>query len=105
MVAEKPEAAPAAGAIVAVGQARSAGSKLPAADLEGVKQLLTQTKAIGIILPQPDIRAIIDKTAQFVAKNGEQCCSAATAAAAAAALHPVVQHHVSMVASNDALMY
>jgi hypothetical protein len=74
MVAETPEAAPAAGAIVAVGQARSAGSKLPAADLEGVKQLLTQTKAIGIILPPPDIRAIIDKTAQFVAKNGEQCC-------------------------------
>lgn len=74
MVAETPEAAPAAGAIVAVGQARSAGSKLPAADLEGVKQLLTQTKAIGIILPPPDIRAIIDKTAQFVAKNGGQCC-------------------------------
>ncbi len=29
-----------------------------------------QTKAIGVILPPPDIRAIVDKTAQFVAKNG-----------------------------------
>eukprot|EP00879_Flechtneria_rotunda_P029385 GHRR01031787.1.p2 GENE.GHRR01031787.1~~GHRR01031787.1.p2 ORF type:complete len:112 (+),score=22.67 GHRR01031787.1:124-459(+) len=68
MVAEAP--APAGGAIVAVGQARSAAGALPTPDLEGVKQIITQTRAIGIILPPPDIRAIVDKTAQFVAKNG-----------------------------------
>jgi splicing factor 3A subunit 1 len=43
-----------------------------AADVEGIKKLATQTRAIGIIMPPPDIRAIVDKTAQFVAKNGEQ---------------------------------
>lgn len=60
-----------AGAIVAVGQAQSAsGSSLPAPDLDDIKALATQTKAIGVILPPPDIRAIVDKTAQFVAKNG-----------------------------------
>lgn len=71
MVAETPQQAPApAGAIVPVGQARSSTS-LPTPDLEGVKQIITQTRAIGIILPPPDIRAIIDKTSQFVAKNGK----------------------------------
>lgn len=40
------------GAIVAVGQAQTA---LPAA-------LVTQTHAIGVIVPPPDIRAIVDKT-------------------------------------------
>lgn len=79
MVAETPQQAPEpAGAIVAVGQARSSAG-LPTPDLEGVKQIITQTRAIGIILPPPDIRAIIDKTSQFVAKNGEHwqlqyCC-------------------------------
>lgn len=70
MVAETP--APAQeGAIVAVGQVKSAsGSGVNQADIEQVKKLLTQTKAIGVILPPPDIRAIVDKTAQFVAKNG-----------------------------------
>jgi len=69
MVAETPTQA---GAIVAVGQAKSAsGSAVSTADLEQVKKLLTQTKAIGVILPPPDIRAIVDKTAQFVAKNGK----------------------------------
>lgn len=58
-----------AGAIVAVGSVQSA-SALPAPDLSGIKQVVTQTKAIGIILPPPDIRAIVDKTAQFVARNG-----------------------------------
>ncbi|KAI7845146.1 hypothetical protein COHA_001191 [Chlorella ohadii] len=48
------------GAIVPVGVAKTA---LPEA-------LVTQTKAIGVILPPPDIRAIVDKTAQFVARNG-----------------------------------
>jgi hypothetical protein len=71
MVAEAPEAP--AGAIVAVGEAQDALAKraVSAADVEGIKKLLTQTKAIGVILPPPDIRAIVDKTAQFVAKNGE----------------------------------
>jgi splicing factor 3A subunit 1 len=65
------DAAANGGAIVAVGQAQSAASSgLPAANLEEIRQLATQTKAIGVILPPPDIRAIVDKTAQFVAKNG-----------------------------------
>ena len=71
MVAETPAPAQ-AGAIVAVGQAQSGSGSagVSKADLEEVKKLLTQTKAIGVILPPPDIRAIVDKTAQFVAKNG-----------------------------------
>ncbi|XP_010523414.1 PREDICTED: probable splicing factor 3A subunit 1 [Tarenaya hassleriana] len=32
----------------------------------------THTKTIGIIHPPPDIRNIVDKTAQFVAKNGPE---------------------------------
>lgn len=52
--------------LVAVG---SAGTYVPG-DLEAIKKLVTQTKAIGVILPPPDIRAIVDKTAQFVARNG-----------------------------------
>ncbi|KAM1833154.1 hypothetical protein ACFX13_023006 [Malus domestica] len=32
--------------------------------------VVTHTRAIGIIHPPPDIRNIVDKTAQFVAKNG-----------------------------------
>eukprot|EP00262_Sarcandra_glabra_P011582 TRINITY_DN2813_c0_g1_i3.p1 TRINITY_DN2813_c0_g1~~TRINITY_DN2813_c0_g1_i3.p1 ORF type:complete len:813 (-),score=224.65 TRINITY_DN2813_c0_g1_i3:483-2921(-) len=32
----------------------------------------THTKTIGIIHPPPDIRTIVDKTAQFVAKNGPE---------------------------------
>jgi hypothetical protein len=43
-------------------------SALPAPSLDGV--LETQTRQIGLIYPPPDIRAIADKTAQFVAKNG-----------------------------------
>jgi splicing factor 3A subunit 1 len=74
MVADTPEQPQGAGAIVPVGQAQSSASAyLPAADLEGIKQIATQTRAIGIIMPPPDIRAIVDKTAQFVAKNGT-CC-------------------------------
>lgn len=72
MVAETPAPAE-AGAIVAVGQVQKAsGSVVNQADIEQVKKLLTQTKAIGVILPPPDIRAIVDKTAQFVAKNGAE---------------------------------
>jgi splicing factor 3A subunit 1 len=52
--------------LVAVG---SVSSYVPG-DLEAIKKLVTQTKAIGVILPPPDIRAIVDKTASFVARNG-----------------------------------
>jgi hypothetical protein len=72
MVAEAPQQPQAAGELIAVGQAKSASAGLVAADVEGIRKLATQTKAIGIIMPPPDIRAIVDKTAQFVAKNGEQ---------------------------------
>ena len=34
--------------------------------------LETQTHAVGLITPPPDIRAIVDKTAQFVARNGPE---------------------------------
>ena len=54
-----------AGALVAVGEARSAlFSGGPGEGLD------THTRAIGVIAPPPDIRAIADKTAQFVARNG-----------------------------------
>ncbi|KIY94396.1 SF3A1 splicing factor 3a, subunit 1 [Monoraphidium neglectum] len=67
MVAEMPPAP--AGALVAVGSAQTADAAKGVHDLEAIKKLATQTKAIGVILPPPDIRAIVDKTAQFVAKN------------------------------------
>ncbi len=73
-------------AVVAVGEARTVGAGsdstaivaagevqtvLPSAEeLLAIKKLATHTKAIGIILPPPDIRAIVDKTATFVAKHG-----------------------------------
>lgn len=59
------------GAIVAVGAVQSATSHSDA-DLSAIKQIATQTKAIGVILPPPDIRAIVDKTANFVARNGKE---------------------------------
>jgi splicing factor 3A subunit 1 len=55
--------------LVAVGDVRT--HLPPAEELLAIKKLATQTKAIGIILPPPDIRAIIDKTSQFVAKHGQ----------------------------------
>ena len=52
------------GQLVAVGQARSALS-------HGVGQgMETHTHVVGVIVPPPDIRAIADKTAAFVARNG-----------------------------------
>jgi hypothetical protein len=54
-------------AIVAVGQVQSS---LPAPQLDVVE---TQTKAIGVIMPPHHIRQIVDKTAEFVAKNGMPC--------------------------------
>ena len=59
-------------AIVATGEVRTPAPSLPAPDLSDLKlKPATQTKAIGIIHPPPDIRAIVDKTAEFVARNGE----------------------------------
>ncbi|CAG9462809.1 unnamed protein product [Pedinophyceae sp. YPF-701] len=56
-----------AGAIVPAGPAQAS----PAAGKRPAQQVVrTQTKAVGLIQPPPDIRAILDKTAQFVAKNG-----------------------------------
>lgn len=55
------------GQIVAVGEARTV---LPTPDLSNIKAVETQTKAIGVIYPPPDIRAIVDKTADFVGRNG-----------------------------------
>jgi splicing factor 3A subunit 1 len=52
----------AAGALVAVSAARTA---LPAA-----APVETHTHTIGLIVPPPDIKAIADKTSQFVARNG-----------------------------------
>lgn len=57
------------GAMVAVGKVKNVS--LPAPDLSQVKSVDTHTKALGIISPPPDLRAIIDKSAAFVAKNGE----------------------------------
>ncbi|XP_077211833.1 putative splicing factor 3A subunit 1 [Tasmannia lanceolata] len=37
-----------------------------------VSTVATHTRTIGIIHPPPDIRTIVDKTAQFVAKNGPE---------------------------------
>lgn len=53
--------------IVAVGAVRDA---LPAPDLGKLQIVDSQTHTVGLIHPPPDIRAIVDKTAQFVAKNG-----------------------------------
>lgn len=45
-----------------------------AVNISGVTpiELETQTHAVGIIIPPPDIRAIVDKTASFVARNGPE---------------------------------
>lgn len=55
--------------MVAVGKVQDA---LPTPDLSSLNIVESQTHAVGLIHPPPDIRAIVDKTAQFVAKNGEQ---------------------------------
>lgn len=43
-----------------------------AAATRPVPSVATQTKTIGMIHPPPDIRSIVDKTAQFVARNGPE---------------------------------
>ena len=40
-------------------------------DLPKAPTVDSHTAALGIIQPPPDVRAIVDKTAQFVARNGE----------------------------------
>lgn len=55
---------------MAVGKVQDA---LPTPDLSSLNIVESQTHAVGLIHPPPDIRAIVDKTAQFVAKNGEAC--------------------------------
>ena len=40
--------------------------------LKPIELLHTQTRSVGVIIPPPDVRAIVDKTAQFVAKNGPE---------------------------------
>ena len=65
------QAMPAPGAIVPAGPVKNV---VPSPNLAAVK-VDTQTRAIGLIQPPPDIRAIVDKTAQFVAKNGMQALS------------------------------
>ncbi len=57
------------GAVVAQGEARDV---LPSPDLSNLRGTApaTHTKAVGVIYPPPDIRAIVDKTASFVARNG-----------------------------------
>ncbi|KAG9448518.1 hypothetical protein H6P81_008483 [Aristolochia fimbriata] len=51
-------------------------SEKPATDLKmensAPTSVATHTRTIGIIHPPPDIRNIVDKTAQFVAKNGPE---------------------------------
>ena len=48
------------GAMVAVSGVRDA-----------VQVVSSHTKAVGVITPPPEIRAIVDKTAQYVAKNSK----------------------------------
>uniref|UniRef100_A0A061QIM6 Splicing factor 3A subunit 1 n=1 Tax=Tetraselmis sp. GSL018 TaxID=582737 RepID=A0A061QIM6_9CHLO len=57
------------GAVVAQGEAKDA---LPKPDLTGLRAPETHTKVVGVIYPPPDIRAIVDKTASFVARNGTE---------------------------------
>lgn len=54
--------------VVAQGQAKSV---FPSNEEISVQSVATQTHAIGVIVPPPDIRAIADKTAQFVARSGK----------------------------------
>jgi splicing factor 3A subunit 1 len=40
-------------------------------DLFAEIEKASQGKVSGIIIPPPEIRAVVDKTAQFVARNGK----------------------------------
>ena len=50
--------------------------------MEDVEEV-SHGRVVGIIYPPPDIRAIVDKTAQFVGRNGRQFESKIAAQAAA----------------------
>ncbi|KAJ1409228.1 Ubiquitin-like domain superfamily [Sesbania bispinosa] len=47
-------------------------NKLNSASAPAPATVATHTRTIGIIHPPPDIRTIVDKTSQFVAKNGPE---------------------------------
>ena len=53
---------------------KDAGLEARSVNVEGGArvELETQTHVVGVITPPPDIRAIVDKTAQFVARNGPE---------------------------------
>jgi splicing factor 3A subunit 1 len=40
-------------------------------DIEKEAEKASQGKVTGVIIPPPEIRAVVDKTAQFVGKNGK----------------------------------
>ena len=64
MAKTHPSSSPGDGAALEpVGKARDVQHKV-------YREVDTQTHEIGVIVPPPDIKAIADKTAQFVAKNG-----------------------------------
>lgn len=50
------------------------GIKDRAVNVDGGRtiSLETQTHTVGVIIPPPDVRVIVDKTAQFVGKNGPE---------------------------------
>lgn len=62
---QPPAAGPSGGAIVAVGEVQSSAPTPAATDVVD-----THTKGVGLIVPPHAIRVIVDKTADFVAKNG-----------------------------------
>ncbi|QDZ19966.1 subunit 1 of splicing factor 3A [Chloropicon primus] len=57
------------GALVSVSDAKTRLTS--SAYTSGLDQSAQGAGTIGLILPPPDLRAIVDKTAQFIAKNGE----------------------------------
>ncbi|KAG0467354.1 hypothetical protein HPP92_018934 [Vanilla planifolia] len=61
----------------------------------------THTRTIGIIHPPPDIRTIIDKTANFVAKNGPDFERRIIANNAAQSLDFRIQNQTSQQPSDD----
>jgi len=54
--------------------AQTQGIKDRAVNVDGGRtvSLETQTHTVGVIVPPPDVRVIVDKTAQFVGKNGPE---------------------------------
>ena len=81
------------GELVAVGKVVNS---LPAPDFAGLT-IESQTNAIGLIHPPPDIRAIVDKTAQFVAKNGtDAVCSFRVTFSNAFVVHKRNAEHLSI---------